>query len=369
MGGAEHSLLTLLRKIPKQAYRSVIVCNQEGELTALARRYEIPYIIRRYPSLFSRNPFFLISRVLQIPVSILRIVLLVRQTDPALLHSNSRMMHLLVSIAGRICGVPTICHIRWIPTTGIEAGIQRFLFEVVRPYLICISKSVVHLSRLAEYSTKTVIPNGVLIEDSSSEAATSVRNQHEIPEDVPLFVILGRLERWKGQIYALKAFREYLRTGKSGVLLIVGEDLFGGGGGEYRRELTEFITNEIGESARMTGHITNSLDFIRAADVVLHTSVTPEPFGRVVIEGMILGKPVIASNSGGPTEIISDGVDGFLRDPRDTTGIARLLSELVENRELYGEISSHAREKAETEFSATAHARKVLHFYESILEK
>ncbi len=368
MGGAEHSLLTLLRKIPKQDYTPVIVCNQEGELTALAQKYEIQYIIRRYPSLFSRNPFLLILRIFQIPVSILRIVLLVRKTGPALLHSNSRMMHLLVSIAGRICGVPTICHIRWIPSTGIEAGIQRHLFELVRPYLICISSSVVHLSGLAGYSRKTVIPNGVLVEECSSEAVKAIRNHYRIPDDLPLFVVLGRLEPWKGQIYALKAFREYLRMGKPGALLIVGEDLFGGGG-EYRRELAEFITNEIDESARMTGHVTNSLDYILAADAVLHTSITPEPFGRVVIEGMVLGKPVIASNCGGPTEIINDGVDGFLRNPRDSAAIAVLLSELVEDPDLYNRISTNARERAESEYSATTHSRKVLNFYDSVLKK
>src|SRR5678815_4470578 len=52
-----------------------------------------------------------------------------------------------------------------------------------------------------------------------------------------------------------------------------------------------------------------------AIDVMVHTAIEPEPFGRVIVEAMLQGAPVIAASSGGPLEIIDDNVDGLLRDP------------------------------------------------------
>ena len=64
-------------------------------------------------------------------------------------------------------------------------------------------------------------------------------------------------------------------------------------------------------------------------DLLVHTSLTPEPFGRVIIEAMALHVPVVASNLGGPKEIIDDGVDGFLVDPKDTKLLVKRIEQTV----------------------------------------
>ena len=66
-----------------------------------------------------------------------------------------------------------------------------------------------------------------------------------------------------------------------------------------------------------TGHITNVNDYINQSTIIVHTSIEPEPFGMVIIEAMALEKPVIATSIGGPLEIISNEVDGFLVPPEN----------------------------------------------------
>ena len=68
---------------------------------------------------------------------------------------------------------------------------------------------------------------------------------------------------------------------------------------------------------------------MNAWDVVVHASVRPEPFGRVILEGMLLGKPVIATAAGGVPELIDDGRTGFLVPPGDATALADCLRRVL----------------------------------------
>lgn len=67
---------------------------------------------------------------------------------------------------------------------------------------------------------------------------------------------------------------------------------------------------------------------LRALDVVLHTSLKPEPFGRVIVEAMASGIPVVAARAGGVPEILEDGVDGLLVCPGDADDYARAVLKL-----------------------------------------
>ena len=68
---------------------------------------------------------------------------------------------------------------------------------------------------------------------------------------------------------------------------------------------------------------------MQAADVIVHTSVAPEPFGRVVAEGMLSGRAVIASRAGGPTEMIRNGETGWLFAPGDAGELASTIQHVL----------------------------------------
>lgn len=132
-----------------------------------------------------------------------------------------------------------------------------------------------------------------------------------LPEDLPLVLFAGRITRWKGQHVFIRALASLPHRHFFAVIL--GDDK---GHETYRQELETMIA-ELGleghvRIARHTHFITEAYTLAR---VVVATSVDPEPFGRVVLEAQAMGKPVIATNQGGPMETVIDGETGWLVAP------------------------------------------------------
>lgn len=103
--------------------------------------------------------------------------------------------------------------------------------------------------------------------------------------------------------------------------------------------------------------------------VVVHASVTPEPFGRVIAEAMAMGKPVVATNAGGPLEIIEDGANGYLVPAGEPEAMARPIVRLLTDVGHAARIGHRARETAEARFSADTHARLVEEVYAELLAR
>jgi glycosyltransferase involved in cell wall biosynthesis len=102
------------------------------------------------------------------------------------------------------------------------------------------------------------------------------------------------------------------------------------------------------------------------ADALVHASIIPEPFGRVIVEGMAAGLPVIAAGAGGPTEIVTDGVDGLLHRPGDVSSLADALQRLAGDPELRRSLGDAAVESARA-YSPGAAAGKTHDFYREVL--
>jgi glycosyltransferase involved in cell wall biosynthesis len=83
------------------------------------------------------------------------------------------------------------------------------------------------------------------------------------------------------------------------------------------------------------------------ADICVFPSVWPEPFGRVAVEAMAAGKPVIASRVGGLKDIVVDGKTGFLVKPGDADELAKKINILLDNPKLRDSMGKNGRERAE----------------------
>jgi glycosyltransferase involved in cell wall biosynthesis len=180
------------------------------------------------------------------------------------------------------------------------------------------------------------------------------------------FGIPGTLLKWKGHDVFLKAARLVLEALPAARAVVIGEVPDGSIG--YRDELMG-LARELGIEHRtvFTGFRRDIPELIQLLDVVVHASVKPEPFGRVIAEGMAMGKPVVASMLGGPLEIIQDGETGFLVPSGDPEKLARRIIELLTTRSLAQRLGNNARVQAATRFSPAAHARLVEQVYEDVL--
>jgi glycosyltransferase involved in cell wall biosynthesis len=157
----------------------------------------------------------------------------------------------------------------------------------------------------------------------------------------PVITLVGGLVDWTGQDVLLDAAPRILEQFPNAHILLVG--------GAYGKDLhyAERIAAgarapELRGRVRLLGTRDDIAAILAASSVVLHASTKPEPFGRTFLEGMALGRPVIASNEGGPLDVIEDGVDGLLIRPRDPDELARSVIRLLADPALAATLGANA---------------------------
>jgi glycosyltransferase involved in cell wall biosynthesis len=159
------------------------------------------------------------------------------------------------------------------------------------------------------------------IENTSAERMIKLMEENGIPEDKPLITLIGRLTNWKGQKLLLKALN--LIKDEDFCALLVGDDQ---GRTKYSDELKEMV-QKFGLEGRVLfiRHISDVPAAMMISDVVLSTSIEPEAFGRIAIEGQAMGRIVVASNIGGSKETVIDGVTGRLFESNNAEDLADKL--------------------------------------------
>jgi glycosyltransferase involved in cell wall biosynthesis len=170
------------------------------------------------------------------------------------------------------------------------------------------------------------------------------RKQLGLPTGGPLVGIVGRLQHWKGFHVLVDAMPEILRVHPNASAVLVG------GPHELEPHYPKRLRHSIdmfglADRIIMVGAQANVPMWMQAMDIVVHAS-DHEPFGMVIIEAMALGKPVIATDSAGPTEIITHQVNGLLTPPGDIHALANAVIWYLQNPELARNIAVNARHRA-----------------------
>ncbi len=249
-----------------------------------------------------------------------------------LLYANSQKALVVGAIAGRLANKPLIWHLHDLLTEDHFSPEHRRLVVALADravaWVIANSRATAaaFVRGGGRADTVRVVYNGI---DSAPFEFVMPGEVRALKEDlgldgVPIVSVFGRLAPWKGQHVLLEAL-----TRLPGVhALLVGEALFGESG--YVRSLRDLTeTLEIKERVHFLGFRRDIPRLMRLSDVVVHTSVAPEPFGRVIVEGMLARRPVVASRAGGVTEVVEDGVNGHLVPPGDPEALAGALDALV----------------------------------------
>jgi glycosyltransferase involved in cell wall biosynthesis len=126
---------------------------------------------------------------------------------------------------------------------------------------------------------------------------------------------------------------------------------------------------DLESAVRFTGDQDRTAPFLAGADVVVHSSRTPEPFGLVVLEAMLAGRAVVAPAAGGPLEIVEPGVTGLLVPPGDASGLAAAILTLFRDPSLRLRMGAAGRARARGLFSAGAMTRRFEELYAALVER
>ena len=202
--------------------------------------------------------------------------------------------------------------------------------------------------------------------ERSAHLRQSIRQVLGIKDDEVAVGIFGRVIPWKGQLQFVQACLCAMDEDRKIKAVIVGDE--SDGSSDYFNGIKEVIARSShGNRFVLAGYQEVVEGYYCAMDIVVHSSIEPEPFGMVVPEGMAAGKPVIAANEGGPSEIIKHGIDGFLVSPKNTDMFARNIISLSTNPEKRKQVGENAKAKAMRQFSIEECSRGILKLYGNLL--
>jgi glycosyltransferase involved in cell wall biosynthesis len=258
-----------------------------------------------------------------------RLVGRARKAD--LLYANSQKAAVVVLLAAVLARRPAVWHMHDILSAEHFAGLQRRvvvrLARLARARMIVISE-VARQSVVAagcDPARVTVVPNGI---DPASFDTTRRDAPHTLRSELglgtaPVVALFGRLAPWKGQHVLLAALRRL-----PGVhALIVGDALFGED--TYKARLAaDAEAPDLAGRVHLLGHRADVPELMQAADLVVHCSVAPEPFGRVIVEAMLAGKPVLASAHGASRELLGADYEGLV-PPGDPASLAHAIETVL----------------------------------------
>jgi glycosyltransferase involved in cell wall biosynthesis len=190
-------------------------------------------------------------------------------------------------------------------------------------------------------------------ESMRGESPHDLRAELGLPDEGPLIGIVGRLQRWKGMHTVIAALPLVRAQHPKARLVIVG--------GTHETEPTYgsdlrmlAARSEVADTVIFAGFQPDVPRWMQAMDIIVHAS-DREPFGIVVVEAMALGKPVVAGAAGGPSEIITPGVDGLLAPFEDARALAAAISRYLDDPAFAIRCGTAARARA-AEFSARRYA-------------
>jgi glycosyltransferase involved in cell wall biosynthesis len=282
---------------------------------------------------------------------LVRMVLLYRKLRLDVVHVNNPSMEAI--LGARFLGIPIVYHLHGFTPSRLD-GSGRRSFRHVSAF-VSISRAVT---------------------DSAVRAGIDRARIHEIPNFVermpealpspmptaPAIGIFGRIIPWKGQREFLSAAMHVLPQFPGLRVYLVGGA--SDGDPEYFEACRELArASPYADQIEFTGMVTNVAVYYRKCTVVIHASILPEPFGMVLIEAMSEARPVVASTFGAASEIIQDGVEGYLVDPTNSHSMAARIAALLADPTLAAEMGLKGLRKVRANYDPSIAARKFERLY------
>ena len=291
--------------------------------------------------------------------TILRIATLLRRTQADAVFSWMSKSHLYGSPAAALARIPAFWYQQGMPSSASRLETAATLLPA-SGILACSVAGARAQARMLPPRPLAVVYPGVELErfdPASLPTPAEARRRLGLPASGPLIGIVGRLQRWKGIHVLLEAMPEIVKRYPDARCVVVGgrHALEADYEGYLQRRIQEL---GLGQVVMMAGLQSNVPEWMQAMDIVVHAS-DREPFGIVVIEALALGKPVIAGNAGGPTEIITDGVHGLLTPFGDPGALAAAVLRYLADPAFARQAGHAARERA-WEFSTQQYARSFI---------
>ena len=374
MYGADKVLFDLVRGLDKTRYRPHVVLPCDGVLVNTMREANIDVQVLPYPIM--RRKYFTPKGIIQYGWNLVKysfqLVSLAKRKHIDVIHTNTSAV-LEGSWVSRSLKIPQLWAVHEIIVSPkIMFTVTSWLISHFADVTVTVSNAAKqHLIDSGKFNEKDihVIYNGV---DSGrfnpKNTGESLRKEWNIPDNAHVIGMIGRINRWKGQLDFLAAANHVLATHSNTYAVIVGSAFQGE---EWReKELDKAITSSpFANRIIRSGYRADSESVHGLFDVFVLPSINPDPFPTVVLEAMSTGKPIVGYRHGGVQEMVQEGSNGLLADVRNPRDLAEKINCLLEDDTLRHNMGNNSRKKLLEQFSMKSYIEKYEYEYKKLYEK
>ena len=356
IGGAESVLFNLFEASAELRQRALVASLSFGSGNLPARLRALDVEVVELPKARVRD-------VGGAARTILALRRLIRARGVRVVVGNGAHPQVLGGLAARAARARAVYLVHMIHRTPLWANESLDMLALRGPcdLMLAVSKAAREpLAALRPNVESRLVYDGVPIREVTPEAAAQARAELGCAADDVLFGVFGRLQRWKGQDVFVAAAGEVARARPRARFVVVGGSVFGLEPEYFEGLRREAAALGLGERLTFTGFRNDVPRLMAACDVVCHTTRVAEPFGMVIVEAMMLGRPVIATRGGGPSEIIDSSASGVLVPPDDPSALAAAMIDLIDDAERRRDLGRHAATRARAAFTIERMADEVL---------
>lgn len=362
LGGAEKSMIELVQGLVEEDVICHVLIPAEGLLSEELKKKSIPYDVVFLPWCADGAHKYEKDRVNEIGRSVSEVVRILRREAPDVVYSNSSVIF-QGAIAAKIINAKHIWHIR--EFGELDYGIDFYLpLKDRAKFVYDNSDNIIFISKsLRDYYQKHIPKDKSQIVYNNVQISGKP-TPHRISESKTLnLLMLGNVHPAKGQFDAVKAVHVLKGNGIKGIkLVIVGYQL-----PQYYDEIKNYIDlNQLNDDIEFHQYTLDPSKYYEEADVVLMCSRS-EGFGRVTVEAMLHGRPVIGAAAGGTREIIKNKVNGLLYKTGDSMDLASKISFLYKKRILLEKFGNNGREYCLETFSREKYVGRIKKIIEELI--
>lgn len=348
-GGAEQSLIHLINYLDTSQYRIFLLSPANAEyLNEIRTEYE--HFPLRLNSIKKKLGFGYLETVF-------RIRAFVNKNHIDIIHANGWRAPWYTAPLKFLTQCTLVWHHRdYTHLRMFNKVLPRFFDQV-----ICISHFV---ANSIQGSNKTIIYNGV-----DPELALTKKSRSFMEDDTLVMGTFGRIVEWKRYHLVIEAVKKLADNNiYNWKLLIVGDTSVDGSEDYYNDMVQMVVKYGLEQNVIFYGYSTKPLDLMKECDLTINFSLN-EPFGRVIIESLLVQTPVIVSDSGGAPEIINQAGGGFIVKDGDVDELYQAIQRVYYKAVDHQELSSQGYTSVMKDFNMSTIARKVEHTYQLLLEK
>lgn len=357
IGGAEMSLLAFLQKLNRRQFEPLVILPERGPLYERIQALGIKLKLVSLNKIDVHNPLPYLKTVW----SLARIL---RSYGVDILHCNMDICNQYSVIAARLVGVPIVTHTRNI--LGRRAFRRMFLSWA--DVLIANSRAVAdsYAQYISSNQRVEIIYNGVDIEEFHPDRGCKSKNHFKISNEEIVIGQIAQITPNKGQDVFIRALAHIVQINPHVRVLIVGDTIIDNS--QWFLKKLKQLVQELGLNDKIifTGFVEDIVDLYQTLDMVVVPSQI-EGFNRTLIEAMAMAKPVIATDSGGPLEIVVAERNGLLVPYGNPEALARAILRLMDDPQLLSEFGANGRRRVEEQFSIEKSVKEIEQVYMSLI--